>query len=426
MPTEAEDTSQPVAEQQSLLPILSAPADGLPGVVQTAAAMSQMTAALARGQGPVALDVERAQSYRYSNKAYLVQLRRPGAGTFLVDPIAFEEAGLPAQLSELSEVISAEQWLLHAATQDLPNLVQLGLRPSQLFDTELAGRLLGLPKVSLGAMAEQFCGVRLLKEHSAADWSRRPVPDDWLSYAALDVELLHELHDRLSNELQQAGKQEWARQEFDWLCRWAMRRPPEQPDRWRRTTGTHQVHTARGLAVVRELWLARDQIAQTVDKAPSKIVPDVAITELAALVTRQHPKVPNFRQLQSVAGFRRRGARQYQDVWVETLHRVAELPTAQLPPLRAITHTIPPPRHWQRSNPDAWSRWQLVRPEVVSLAEDLRVPVENLIAPDALRQLLWQPTQPVTETTVAAQLTSYDARSWQVELVAPLVVELLG
>lgn len=409
------------------LPVLTAPADPLPAVVDSLPARDQTLAALAAGSGPVAVDVERAQSFRYSAKAYLVQLRRPGSGTFLIDPIAFEtDDAQVAHFAALQALIGDQEWILHAATQDLPNLVALGLRPSLLFDTELAGRLLGLPRVSLGAMVEHYCGLRLLKEHSAADWSTRPIPNEWLVYAALDVELLHELRAGQLADLVAAEKQEWARQEFEWLCRWAVRPPVERPDRWRRTSGSHQVKSSRGLAIVRELWLARDEIARETDRAPGRILQDAAISELAALVTRQEPQVPSPAELRRIVGFKRRQARQYESTWLAALDRVAALPRSELPLLRLPGNGIPTPRNWERINPQAAHRWEVVRPAVVELATELNVPVENLIAPDALRHLLWEPKLPLSMATISAQLAEHDVRRWQQELVAPLVAELLA
>lgn len=409
------------------LPVLAEPADGLPEVVDSAQARRKALDALAAGSGPIAIDVERAQSYRYFSKAYLVQLRRAGSGTLLIDPTAFESAaGEVAQFAALRDLIHDQEWILHAASQDLPNLVSLGLQPERLFDTELAGRLLGLPKVSLGAMVERYCGVRLLKEHSAVDWSKRPIPREWLVYAALDVELLHALREELAVDLAAAGKQEWARQEFDWLCRWTLAPPTERPDRWRRTAGSHKVHTSRGLALVRELWLARDRIAFETDRAPGRVLPDAAITELASKVTKQQPQLPTAADMRRVDGFKRRQAREYQSVWLDTLEQVSRLTPDELPPVRLPSSGIPAPRNWERVNPDAWQRWSLVRPAVVALADGLNLPVENLISPDALRQLLWQPDGPLTVDAISEQLANLSVRPWQRELVAPLVVELLG
>jgi len=183
--------------------------DGLPPLTESPEALARAVTALAGGTGPIALDTERASGYRYSQRAYLIQIRRAGSGSFLIDPIALP--GVPG----LAEVLVGPEWILHAASQDLPCLAELHLHPASLFDTELAGRLLGLPRVGLGPVVADLLGVSLAKGHGAADWSKRPFPAAWLEYAALDVEVLIELRDELDRRLLAAGKREWARQEFD-------------------------------------------------------------------------------------------------------------------------------------------------------------------------------------------------------------------
>ncbi len=208
--------------------------------------MAATVAAFAAGTGPVAIDAERASGYRYSARAYLVQLRREGSGTALVDPIAFDD------LADLQAALGDTEWILHAATQDLPCLAEIGLRPTTLFDTELAGRLLGYPRVGLATLVETVVGRSLRKEHSAVDWSTRPLPVPWLEYAALDVEALVELREALGRELEETGKAEWARQEFEHLVTAAPSGPRQEP--WRRTSGMHRARGRRALAAVRELW----------------------------------------------------------------------------------------------------------------------------------------------------------------------------
>ena len=142
------------------------------------------------GIAGLALDAERASGYRYSQRAYLIQLRRAGAGTALIDPVPLPD------LSCIQEATEGAEWILHAATQDLACLAEVGLHPSSLFDTELAGRLLGYPRVGLATLVETILGAGMKKEHSAVDWSTRPLPEPWLEYAALDVEVLLELREQ--------------------------------------------------------------------------------------------------------------------------------------------------------------------------------------------------------------------------------------
>src|SRR5581483_4364813 len=216
-----------------------------------------------------------------SSRAYLVQLRRDGVGTALIDPIPVPNLG------ELQDAIGDAEWILHAANQDLPCLAELGLRPVRLFDTELAGRLLGDERVALATMTERHLGVGLEKGHSAADWSTRPLPHDWLVYAALDVELLVDLRTALADELAREGKTAWAEQEFD-----AVRTTPPNPPRadpWRRTSGIHRLRNRRQLAIVRALWTERDRMARDRDIAPGRLLPDSAIVE-AARVNPARPR----------------------------------------------------------------------------------------------------------------------------------------
>ncbi len=221
---------------------------------------------IAEGQGPIALDTERASGFRYSNRAYLIQIRRRGSGSFLVDPIDHPDA-----LGPLIEALDGPQWVLHAADQDLPCLRDLGFVCADLFDTELGGRLLGIPRVNLAAMVAHFLGMGLAKGHGAADWSKRPLPDDWLNYAALDVEVLVELRDAVAAALGETGKTRWALEEFDHVR--TKPEPPPRPDRWRRTSGLHTVKAPRVLAAVRELWTAREQVAEQRTSHPAASCP---------------------------------------------------------------------------------------------------------------------------------------------------------
>src|SRR5690606_1126163 len=155
-----------------------------------------------------------------------------------------------------AEVIRGEEWVLHAASQDLPSLREVGLDPTRIFDTELGARLAGLPRVGLGTVLEELLGVRLAKAHSAADWSTRPLPQPWLVYAALDVDLLVELRDAIAALLEEQGKPEIASQEFAAVL--DKQPKPELADPWRRLSGLHSLKPPRGFAIARALWLARD------------------------------------------------------------------------------------------------------------------------------------------------------------------------
>ncbi|MGW3360104.1 ribonuclease D [Streptomyces bungoensis] len=392
------------------VPLLE-PREGIPPVIANGTALAEVVAAFAAGSGPVAVDAERASGYRYGQRAYLVQLRREGAGTALIDPVACPD------LSGLGEALTGAEWVLHAATQDLPCLREIGMLPAALFDTELAGRLAGFPRVGLGAMVEGVLGFVLEKGHSAVDWSTRPLPDPWLRYAALDVELLVDLRDALEKELDRQGKLEWARQEFDAIAA----APPAEPrkDPWRRTSGMHKVRRRRQLAVVRELWETRDRIAQRRDVSPGKVLSDAAIVEAALALP------PNVHALAALNGFGHRMGRRQLEQWQTAVDRARTLPESGLPqPGQPVTGP-PPPRAWADKDPVAAARLSTARAGVSALAEQLGMPQENLVSPDTVRRICWEPPT-ADAASVQTALAGYGARPWQAELVTPVLVAALS
>lgn len=400
--------------------VVTEPADGLGTVVEDAATYRSAVSALASGTGPVAIDAERAHGFRYSTRAYLIQLRRQGSGTVLIDPIALAPDGGPADFGDLDESIVDAEWIIHAAHQDLPCLVEVGLVPAHIFDTELAGRLLGYPRVNLGTLVEEFFGLRLLKEHSASDWSKRPLPTDWLNYAALDVELLIELRDAMADRLVEAGKSEWAREEFEYLALHSTDPTEPRVDPWRRTSGIHRIRNRRGLAVVAELWAARDEIARRTDRTPGRILPDAAIAEIAAL------RNPTLQEIRGLPSLQRRQARRYETNWVAAVERALAMPESQLPPLHRQSDGPPQQaRLWASRDPVAAARLSAVRSALTARAGELSLPVENLLTPDYLRRLAWRPPERLDEASVDTFLENLGARRWQRELVVPLVTPLL-
>lgn len=410
-PTDADtgpDTTSGATAEATPGPVvtpLTTPAEGIPPVVATPAALARTVAAFAAGTGPVAVDAERASGYRYGQSTYLVQLRRAGAGTALIDPIALPD------LSSLSEALDGVEWVLHAASQDLPGLAEQNLVPSAIFDTELAARILGMERVGLAAVVAEVLGLGLAKEHSAVDWSTRPLPEEWLRYAALDVEVLVELREHMGARLEEAGKAEWARQEFE-AVRLA---PPPAPrvDPWRRVSGSHTLRNARQLAIVRELWLARDENARRRDVAPGRVLPDRAIVAAAQAMPRTVPA------LTALPAFSGKATQRRAVLWQSAIDRALALPASELPSLNAPRTDAPPsPRVWAERDPAAAARLEAARAVVGDLATAHHIPVENLLQPDALRRLCWSPPTEITAETVADQLRSRGARPWQISLLA--------
>ncbi len=364
-------------------------------------------AAIAAGTGPVAVDAERASGFRYSQRAYLIQVYRRDAGTFLFDPPAV------GSFEELQDAIRDEEWVLHAASQDLACLREVGLDPVRIFDTELAARLLGLPRVGLGTVVEQLLGVHLAKEHSAADWSSRPLPQAWLVYAALDVELLVDLRDVMVERLADADKAEIAAQEFDATL--AKEAKPARLEPWRRLSGIHSVRGPRNLAVARELWLERDAFAQEIDTAPGRLVPDSSLMH----VVRALPATK--RDLANLKEFTGRASRSEIDRWWAAVER--GLTTTDLPPLRAAREAIPLPKLWGDRNPDADRRLKRARAAILELSEAIAIPVENILTPEILRRVAWAPPEPTDAESVAAALAEWGARPWQIQRTAQLIAQ---
>ncbi len=383
---------------------LDMPADGVPHVVETERGLTEAAAAVAAGEGPVAVDAERASGYRYGQRAYLVQVRREGSGTWLIDPIACPD------LSPLDRAIGRAEWILHAATQDLACLAEVGLRPRQLFDTELAARLLGLPRVGLAAVVEHYLGLALAKEHSAVDWSTRPLPEPWLRYAALDVEVLTELRNLMGVDLAMQGKSEWARQEFEALLRWE---PTERVDPWRRTSGLNTIRSRRGVALVRELWYARDDIAQDRDTSPGRILPDAGLIAIATEAPTSTDDLP--RGHRAIARYGRQ--------WVAAVKRASALDEADLPPRTVRSDGPPPARSWADKDPVAAARLTEVRADLTAFAEEHRIPVENVCSPDPLRRVIWRPPVDRDVQGFTQALRGHGVRQWQADVVAPLLAK---
>lgn len=362
--------------------------------------------ALAAGTGPFAVDAERASGFRYSQRAYLIQVFRRDAGVFLFDPPAI------GSFAELQEVMREEEWILHAASQDLACLREVGLDPAAVFDTELGARLAGMPRVGLATVVEELLGIHLAKAHSAADWSTRPLPQGWLVYAALDVELLPELRDRIAELLAAGGKTEIARQEFAAVLR---REPPVRQEPWRRLSGMHALRTPRQLAIARALWLARDELARELDSAPGRLVPDLSLVAVA----KAQPT--SKRDLAALKEFTGRASRRELDRWWAAVEAGTADPAP--PGMRGTGDGVPAPRVWAEKNPEADRRLKRVRPAVAARADELGIPVENLLTPDTLRRVAWAPPAEVDAASIGEALTALDARPWQVEQLAGLIAD---
>lgn len=385
---------------------LNEPADGVPSVISTPRGLRNAITRLSEASGPVAVDTERASGIRYGQRAFLVQLKRGDSGIILIDPEAFEN------LFELNEALAGTEWVIHAATQDLPCLRELGLNPDFLFDTELAARIAGFDRVGLGAMVERLLGFKLAKQHSAEDWSKRPIPEDWLVYAALDVEVLIDLRDALEEELRAQDKLAFAAEEFAYLAAAPDRPAPRDP--WRKTKGIHGIRNRRQLTALRNLWYERESLAEKKDVAPKRLLPDAALIQAARQMPRSVPAIL------AIPGFQTRALKREATRWVRAVNEA--LADENPVPYTTPAEGPPPMKAWQAKRPRSYDLFQDAKNAVHTLAENMSIPQENLLTPDTLRRLCWEPPEPADSHSIADRLAQLGARSWQIDLVVPTIL----
>jgi ribonuclease D len=409
-----------MSEENVAIPLLQ-PSAGTPEIIDTEESFREAIEQLSKGSGPFAVDAERASGFRYSARAYLIQIKRTDGGLHLIDPIPF---GPGHQLfTDLNDLLNTDEVILHASTQDLPCLRELGINPVKLFDTELAGRIAGLPRVGLGPLLQSIMGVLLAKEHSAADWSARPLPKDWLTYAALDVELLVELRNHMYSILQDAKKLPWAEEEFASI----LNAPPAPPrvDPWRRTSGMHKIKRRDQLAVIKSLWIARDAVAAKLDIAAGKLLNDSAIVELAIAVPTNKKE---FEKCLRLLGLRARWLENLQ-LWLDSIADAVALPEDQWPTMRTNADTLPPIKLWRDKFPEKFAPLSHARASIELIAQENQIPVENLITPEHVRRVCWKPpigaTSTLSVSEVEKALAELGARQWQIDLVAPALAAAL-
>ena len=377
---------------------------------------------LAKGSGDIAIDAERASGYKYSQRAYLIQIFRRGGGLHLIDPIPLANSKL---WQEFNSKFSQFQWVIHASTQDLPCLIGVGLKPTLLFDTELGARIAGCDRVGLGPLAESLLEIQLAKEHSAVDWSIRPLKPEWLTYAALDVDILLDIKDKVEKLLIEQNKITWAKQDFtsilDSFNDYQFSDEPK-PDRWRRTSGMHKVRDRLTLTLVRDLWLSRNELAAELDIAPGRVLGDEAIIELA-LARPDNPE-----EVAKIIGWRTKLDAPPFGRWLKTLSNSRATPVEDQPEYKVASNSLPPIRVWKDKNPQGYARLTHARALLAELSTQLKIPIENIITPEFIRRICWQ-EPPKSKSDYQAfienELIKFGARKWQIEQVlAPMEVAI--
>jgi ribonuclease D len=367
--------------------------------VDSETSLSDLVAAL-DGVQQVAIDAERASGFRYSQRAYLIQIAVRDLGIWLVDPVA------DLDLTDLIAPLNSKTWLLHAATQDLPCLAELGFKPAGLIDTELTARIVGLERVGLGSVCESLLQIELAKEHSAADWSQRPLTQEMLDYAALDVDVMFELWEKLSELARETNKEAWLAEEFEHLLDFKPKPALEEP--WRGLPGISRIKDLAKLKIAASLHATRDAIAIEKDIAPGRLIPDRSIMAAVNQAPKSRSDLANNKEFQG------RASRTLLSTWWEAIAKAQELEISLEPAEKG--NGIPNHKSWERRFPEAHHRLEVVRPLVLAMAAELKIPVENLLTPDYLRRVCFEPQQ-----DVAKQISEYGARKWQIDLVTEVI-----
>jgi ribonuclease D len=244
-----------------------------PALVADPAALAALAEEL-RAHAVVALDTESNSFHVYRERVCLLQISTP-ARDVLVDPFAVD-------VRPLGEVLaSRDELVLHGADYDVRCLKrEYGWALPNLFDTMAAARRLGRARLGLAALVEAQFGVRLAKDSQRSDWGRRPLSREQLRYAALDTRFLLPLHATLSAELAGRGLAEEARREFARIAAVEPRAKTFDPDGWRKLRGARELD-AEGKAILRALWIAREERASALDRPPFKVMPETAMLEVA-------------------------------------------------------------------------------------------------------------------------------------------------
>lgn len=415
-----------MSEQETILRALAVPEQGTPELITTEDHFAEAIGELKSGHGPIAIDAERASGFRYSSRAYLIQLYRRGGGLHLIDPIQFNQSSL---IGKLNEVIRSDETIIHASTQDLPCLRQWGIDPKTLFDTELGARIAGCPRVGLGHLVESLLQISLAKEHSAVDWSIRPLEQEWLDYAALDVALLIDLRDQVAALLESQGKLMWAMQDFAAILKSPAQQRRKEP--WRRTSGMHEIKSRYQLAIIRQLWQKRDEIAAAIDLAPGRLLSDAVIIALAKSNVKSKDELLKLPEAKS--RIRNEIQKSYVDLWLETYLAAQSLTEESWPTLRSKSDSLPPVKIWRAKFPLAHAHLSHAKAKLNQIALELNLPLENLISPEQVRKICFdQASEQVYKMSsnliskVEIQLRLNGAREWQIEKCAQALAESLA
>lgn len=224
----------------------------------------------------LAIDTEANSLHAYREQVCLIQISTRRAD-YLLDPLSIVD------MDPLGDLLADPRLekILHAAEYDLIGLRRdFGFIVRNIFDTMIAARVAGHTQVGLNHLLQRYLGVKTDKRHQRDDWGQRPLSPDSLLYAQMDTHFLGMLRNDLYDELTQLGRLEEARDAFaelDQVPAQAARFDPE--GFWR--VGRPEGLTPRQMAVLREVFLWREEVASQLDRPPFKVLGKEAMIELA-------------------------------------------------------------------------------------------------------------------------------------------------
>jgi ribonuclease D len=368
-----------------------------PQFIRRAADLKRLVEQL-RAHPLLAVDTESNSLYAYHERVCLVQLSTR-ENDYIIDPLAINDMS-PLGLLLADPTIEI---IFHAAEYDIITLKRdFSFTFSNLFDTMLAARICGWKKVGLGNILEEQFDVRANKKHQRADWSLRPLPDDQLQYAQMDTHYLPALRDRLLAELTTSGRLDEARESFADL--------PDYPPAERQfdPEGYWRIHETKTLsrnqmAIVRELYLLRDQIAQRRDWPPFKVFNDETLVKLAALAPRRVEDLENMRGLNE---------RVLQRDGPHIIEAVAR--GRQAPPPR------PPPRPDSIPDPDVLLRFEALHEWRKQRAAERGVESDIIVPRGALWAMARRPPKSLDDLDNVPGLGPWRRATYGAELLAVL------
>ena len=296
---------------------------------------------LARQQR-IAIDTESNSMHAYRGKTCLIQLSTPSED-LLIDPLAI------ADISPLRAILAdrAIEKVFHAAEYDLICLKRdFDFDVRSIFDTMAAARVCGYQRIGLGNMLEDFLGVQHSKKHQKYDWAQRPLPESVRRYAQVDTRYLLPLRDALYAELRAQGRLEEASEYIADMTRFELKSQEFDPDGFWALARPNSLNQ-QSAAVLRELYILRDELAQAVDHPPQRLIANKTLLEIVKLQPRSARKLYDIRGLPAWL------VRQSGDEIIEAVRHGL---SSRLPIVRPAPEPIPPPIVERYSALHTWRR----------------------------------------------------------------------